>query len=79
MSDAVRITDYKVIWEARKGGGIIVLKDDGGAQHEISVSNPAALAALILTLRSEPDLIFEPSSERLYSGDWRPVGWIRAD
>ncbi|MEJ2343402.1 MAG: hypothetical protein P8Y10_14535 [Gemmatimonadales bacterium] len=70
MSDAVRITHYKVIWEARKEGGIIVLQDDG---------NPAALAALILTLRSEPDLTFEPSGERLYSGDWRPVGWIRTD
>ena len=79
MSDAVRITHYKVIWEARKEGGRIVLQDDGGAQHEISVSNPAAFAALMLTLRSEPDLSFEPSSERLYSGDWRPVGWIRAD
>ena len=79
MSDAVRITHYKVIWEARKEGGIIVLQDDGGAQHEIRVSNPTALAALMLTLRSEPDLSFEPSSERLYSGDWRPVGWIRAD
>jgi hypothetical protein len=79
MSDAVRITHYKVIWEARKEGGIIVLQDDGGAQHEMTVKNPAALAALILTLRSEPNLTFEPSSERLYSGDWRPVGWIRAD
>ena len=77
MSDAVRITHYKVIWEARKEGGMLVLQDDGGAQHDIRVSNPAALAALILTLRSEPDLTFEPSSERLYSGDWRPVGWIR--
>jgi len=79
MSDAVRITHYKVIWEARKEGGMLVLQDDGGAQHDIRVSNPAALAALILTLRSEPDLTFEPSSKRLYSGDWRPVGWIRAD
>ena len=79
MSDAVRITKYKVIWEARKEGGMIVLQDDDDAQHEIRVSNPAALAALILTLRSEPDLSFEPSSERLYSGDWRPVGWIRAE
>jgi hypothetical protein len=77
MSDAVRITHYKVIWEARKEGGIIVLQDDGGAQHEIRVSHPAALAALILTLRSEPDLLFEPSAGRLYSGDWRPVGSIR--
>jgi hypothetical protein len=79
MSDAVRIRHYKVIWEARKEGGTIVLQDDGGAQHEIRVGNPMALAALVLTLRSEPDLIFEPSGERLYSGDWRPVGWIRAD
>ena len=79
MSDAVRITHYKVIWEARKEGGTIVLQDDGGAQHETGVSNPAALAALILTLRSEPDLTFEPSGERLYSGDWRPVGWIKGD
>ena len=79
MSDAVRITHYKVIWEARKEGGIIVLQDHGGAQHEIRVRNPTALAALILTLRSEPDLTFEPSRERLYSGDWRPVGWIRTD
>ena len=79
MSDAVRISHYKVIWEARREGGIIVLQDNGGAQHEIRVSNPLALAALVLTLRSEPDLIFEPSGGRLYSGDWRPVGWIRAD
>jgi hypothetical protein len=79
MSDAVRITHYKVIWEARKEGGIIVLQDDGGAQHEIRVSEPAALAALILTLRSESDLTFEPSGKRLYSGDWRPVGWIRTN
>ena len=79
MSDAVRITHYKVIWEARKEGGRIVLQDDGGTQHEIRVNNPVALAALMLTLRSEPDLSFEPSSERLFSGDWRPVGWIRAD
>ena len=28
---------------------------------------------------SELDLIFEPSGERLFSGDWRPVGRIRAD
>jgi hypothetical protein len=84
MSDAVRVTHYKVIWEARREGGIIVLQDDGGAQHDITVNNPAALAALILTLRSEPNLIFEPSTfdssgARLYSGDWRPVGWIQAD
>jgi hypothetical protein len=79
MSDAVRITHYKVIWEAQKQGGIIVLQDDAGARHEIRVRNPAALAALMLTLRSEPDLIFEPSGERLFSGDWRPVGWIRED
>ena len=79
MSDAVQVTHYKVIWEARREGGVFVLQDDAGGQYEIRVSNPAAFAALILTLRSEPDLIFEPSSERLYSGDWRPVGWIRAD
>ena len=79
MSDAVRITHYKVIWEAPKEGGTIVLQDDGGVQHEIRVSNPAALAALMLTLRSEPDLIIEPSGKRLFSGDWRPVGWIRSD
>ena len=77
MSDAVRVTHYKVVWEARREGGVIVLQDDGGAQHEIRVSNPAALAALILTLRSEPDLLFEPSGARLYSGDWRPVGSIQ--
>ena len=79
MSDAVRITHYKVIWEARKEGGMIVLQDDGGAQHELRVMHAAALAALVLTLRSEPALIFEPAAERLYSSDWRPVGWIRAD
>jgi hypothetical protein len=79
MSDAVRVTHYKVIWEARSEGGIIVLQDEAGTQHEITVKHPAALAALILTLRSEPDLTFEPSAARLYSGDWRPVGWIRAD
>ena len=79
MSDAVRVTHYKVVWEARREGGMIVLQDGSGAQHDMTVTNPAALAALILTLRSEPDLTFEPSSERLYSGDWRPVGWIRAD
>jgi len=79
MSDAVRVTHYKVVWEARREGGVIVLRDEEGAQHDIRVKNPAALAALILTLRSEPDLTFEPSSERLYSRDWRPVGWIRSD
>ena len=79
MSDAVRITHYKVIWEARREGGMIVLQDDGGSQHEIRVSHPAALAALILTLRSEPALLFEPSDQRLYSSGWRPVGWIPAD
>jgi len=79
VSDAVRITHYKVIWEARKEGGMIVLQGDDRSQHEISVSDPAAFAALILSLRSEPDLRFEPSSKRLYSGEWRPVGWIRAD
>ena len=78
MSDAVRITHYKVIWEARREGGIIVLQDGERAQHEISVNDSAALAALMLTLRSEPDLIFEPSGKRLFSGDWRPVGWIGA-
>lgn len=79
MSDAARITDYKVVWEARKEGGMIILRDDGGAQHEIRVSSPAAFAALMVTLRSEPDLIFEPSGERLFSGSWRRVGWIRAE
>jgi hypothetical protein len=79
MSDAVQVTHYKVIWEARREGGTIVLQDDGGAQHDITVKNSAAFAALILTLRSEPNLTFEPSGKRLYSGDWRPVGWIRAD
>jgi hypothetical protein len=79
MSDAVRVTHYKVIWEGRRAGGIIVLKDDGGTQHDVTVNDPAALAALILTLRSEPDLTFEPSGVRLYSGDWRPVGWIQRD
>ena len=63
MGETVQITHYKVIWEARKEGGVIVLQDDGGAQHEIRASNPAALAALMLTLRSESDLIFEPSGE----------------
>jgi len=78
MSDAVRVTHYKGVWEARREGGVIVLQDDGGAEHNITVHNPAALAALILTLRSEPNLTFEPSGSRLYSSDWRPVGWIRA-
>ena len=79
MSDAVQVTHYKVIWEAQREGGVIVLRDDGGVHHDMTVKNPAALAALILTLRSEPDLTFEPLSERLYSGDWRAVGWIRAE
>ena len=56
---------------------MIVLKDDDGAQHNTIVKSAAALAALVLTLRSEPDLTFEPSRQRLYSSDWRPVGWIR--
>ena len=79
MSDAVRVTHYKVVWESRREGGTVVLQDDGGAQHNITVRSSTALAALILTLRSEPNLTFEPSGERLYSGDWRPVGWVRAD
>jgi hypothetical protein len=79
MSDAVRVTHYKVIWEARRQGGIIALQDEDGAQHNIRVNNPAALAALILTLRSERDLILEPSGARLYSGTWQPVGWVRGD
>ena len=45
MSDAVHITHYKVIWEARKEGGRIVLQDDEGAQHEIKVSKPAVTLA----------------------------------
>ena len=79
MSDAVRVTHHRVVREARRAGGMTVPQDDGGARHEMTVTNPAPLAALIPTLRSEPDLIFEPSGKRLYSGDWRPVGWIRAD
>lgn len=79
MSHAVRITHYKVIWESGRAGGAVVLKDDGGAQHSITVREPAALAALIATLRSEMILTYEPSSARLYSGEWRPVGWIRSD
>ena len=79
MSDSVRVTHYKVVWEARRQGGIIVLQDEGGAQHDITVNNAAALSALILTLRSEANLTFEPSGARLYSSDWRPVGWIRGD
>ena len=79
MTGAVRITHYKVIWEARRDGGNIVLRDERGAQHEIRTADSAALAALMLTLRSEPDLTLEPSSGRLYSADWRPVGWIRTD
>ena len=76
MSDAVRVTHYKVIWDARTVGGAVVLRDVGGAQHEITVRDAAALGALVATLRSELQLVYEPSSGRLYSGEWRPVGWI---
>jgi hypothetical protein len=76
MSDAVRVTHYKVVWEARREGGTIVLQDDGGVQHEITVNNPAALAALILTLRSEPNLTFEPSGATLVTGG-RSAGFER--
>ena len=79
MSDAVRVTHYKVIWDAGRVGGIVVLQDDDGAQHNITVRDSAGLAALIATLRSEPHLIYEPSGGRLYSGDWRPVGWVQGD
>lgn len=79
MSDAVRITHYKVIWEAGKVGGMVILKDHAGTQHNLTLRDPAALAALIATLRSEPHLIYEPSGGRLYSGDFRPVGWIRGE
>ena len=79
MSDAVRVTHYKVIWDSSRTGGVVVLKDEGGAQHNVIVREPAALAALIATLRSEITLIYEPSSARLYSGEWRSVGWIRSD
>jgi hypothetical protein len=79
MSDAVRVTHYKVIWEAGKVGGMVVLKDEGGTQHDVTLRDPAALAAVIATLRSENHLIYEPSGGRLYSGDFRPVGWIRGD
>lgn len=79
MSDAVRITHYKVVWEAGKSGGMVVLQDGGRAQHNITVKEPAALAALVAILRSERNLTYEPTSGRLYSGDWRPVGWIQAD
>lgn len=77
MSDAVRVTHYKVVWEAGKVGGIVVLQDDAGVQHNITVKDSSSLAALVATLRSELNLTYEPSSARLYSGDWRPVGWIR--
>ena len=77
MSDAVRVTHYKVVWEAGRAGGIVVLQDDSGAQHDITVKDSAALAALIATLRSETHLIYEPSGGRLYSGDFRPVGWVQ--
>lgn len=76
MSDAVRVTHYKVIWDARVVGGAVVLLDDAGAQHEITVRDAAALGALVATLRSEINLVYEPSSARLYSGDWRPIGWM---
>jgi len=79
MSDAVRVTHYKVIWDSNRTGGVVILKDEGGTQHDIIVREPAALAALIATLRSEMVLTYEPSNERLYSGEWRPVGWIRSD
>jgi hypothetical protein len=79
MSDAVRVTHYKVVWEAGKVGGIVVLQDDDGAQHDVTVKDSSSLAALIATLRSETNLIYEPSGQRLYSGDWRPVGWIKGD
>jgi hypothetical protein len=79
MSDAVRVTHYKVVWEAGKVGGIVVLQDDDGAQHDVTVKDSSSLAALIATLRSETNLIYEPSGRRLYSGDWRPVGWIKGD
>jgi hypothetical protein len=79
MSDAVRVTHYKVIWDARVVGGAVVLRDDSGAQYEITVRDAAALGALVATLRSETHLVYEPSSARLYSGDWRPVGWMEGD
>jgi len=79
MSDAVRVTHYKVIWEARRVGGMVVLRDDGGKQHDVTVKDSAALAALVATLRNEPDLIYEPSGGRLYSGDWRPVGSMQGN
>jgi hypothetical protein len=77
MSDAVRVTHYKVVWEAGKMGGLVVLQDEGGAQHNITVRDSAGLAALVATLRNEPNLTYEPSSGRLYSADWQPVGWIQ--
>jgi len=76
MSDAVRVTHYKVIWDERIVGGAVVLQDEDGAQHEITVRDAAALGALVGTLRSETHLIYEPSRGRLYSGEWRPVGWM---
>ena len=54
----------------------MVLRDEAGAQHEITVRDAAALGALVATLRSETDLVYEPASARLYSGDWRQVGWM---
>jgi len=44
MSEAVRVTHYKVVREMGK---------------------------------NEPNLTCEPSSGRLYSADWQPVGWIQ--
>lgn len=77
MSDAVRVTQYKVIWDAQKVGGMVILRDDGGTQYEITVRDPTALSALVATLRSETHLMYEPSTARIYSGDWRPVGWMK--
>jgi hypothetical protein len=77
MSDAVRVTHYKVVWEAGRSGGTVVLRDDNRAQYDLAVKDSAALAALVGTLRSEPNLTYEPSTSRLYSGDWRSVGWIQ--
>ena len=52
MSDAVRVTHYKVIWDARIVGGAVVLQDEGGAEYEITVRDAGALGALVATLRS---------------------------
>jgi hypothetical protein len=79
MSDAVRVTHYKVIWEAGRVGGMVVLQDDGGRQHNVAVKDSAALAALIATVRRETHLVYEPLGGRLYSGDWRPVGWMQGN